>query len=73
MWPEIEVMAAVEILHPVNAMSEEVLPRQLNTLREMIDFLILRHVLEETIFHRLGCPKEEPVVLRRFHLVGHIR
>ena len=49
MWPEVEMMAAVDILHPVNSMSEEVFARQLNTLREMIDFLILRQVLEESI------------------------
>ena len=56
LWPEVEVMFAMNVLHSVNSIGQKIFSCQFNAAGKVIDFLMLGHGLIEAIFERLGCP-----------------
>ena len=68
--PEVEVIFSMKVLHSVDAMCQEVLTRELDASREVIDLLELGHSLIEVIFERLCSPHNQPIVFHRPNLVG---
>ena len=59
--PEIEMMLAVLVLHAMDPVGEEILARQLDAARKMIDFLEFAHPLIKDVFQGLSCPHYNPV------------
>lgn len=68
--PEVEVILSMKVLHSVDAMCQEVLTRELDASREVIDLLKLCHALVEVILERLCSPHDQPVVFYWPNLVG---
>ena len=61
-WQEVKFTLAKLLLHFSNIHGELVLPRDLETLREMVYFLILIQAFVEVVFARATAPKDIPLV-----------
>ena len=59
----------MRVLHPMYSISQKVFSCELDTTREMINFLILAHCLKETILKRRGGPHYEPIITDGLGLV----
>lgn len=56
--PKVEVVLAMDVLHPVYPVRKEVFPRQFDAPREVVHFLVLAQALEHSVLERLGRPHE---------------
>ena len=56
------MVLAVVVLHPMYPICQKVLPCQLDTTREVINFLIFTHTLKETILERWCGPHYNPII-----------
>ena len=61
-WHEVEVLFAISFLHPDNVEAKSVFPRDLMTLREVVDLLILVQSFVEVALATGGAPENIPLM-----------